>query len=336
MKKKLLLGLAMVVAVCTIGACGAKEATKPTDTATNETETNKDAEVTEETKATEAPEMTSEEAITTDRAGNTITLPTSIEKVMIAGPSNAEILEGLGMADKIVAADNYSQGLNGLGSDVMFFDMAAPDLEQMLALQADIFLVTGMVQAGDDNVYQQLIDSGVCVIFIPSSNSLAGIEEDIQYIADVMGASDKGLAIVATMQSKIAEIKAIGEGISDKKSVYFELAAAPAMYSFGNGVFLNEMIELVGATNIFVDQESWLAVTEESILEANPDVILSSVNYIDNPIDEIKGRSGWDVITAVRDDAVYSIDTNASNNPSQNIVKALEEMAKAVYPEQYN
>jgi len=310
MKKRLLLGLTIIIAMCMISACGSKKET-------------------EEATTSEAA------AITTDRAGNEIKLPESIEKIMIAGPSNAEILSGLGMADKIIAADNYSQGVEGLASDVTYFDMATPDVEQMLALKADIFLVTGMVQAGDDNVYQQLIDAGVCVIFIPSSNSLKGIEEDIQYIADVMGVSDKGAEIVTNMQTKIEEVRKIGEGITDKKSVYFELAAAPAMYSFGNGVFLNEMIEIIGATNIFVDQESWISVTDEGVLEANPDVILTSVNYIDNPIDEIMGRSGWDVVTAVKDQAVYSIDTNASNNPSQNIVKALEEMAKAVYPDQY-
>ena len=310
MKKRLLLGLTIIIAMCMISACGSKKET-------------------EEATTSEAA------AITTDRAGNEIKLPESIEKIMIAGPSNAEILSGLGMADKIIAADNYSQGVEGLASDVTYFDMATPDVEQMLALKADIFLVTGMVQAGDDNVYQQLIDAGVCVIFIPSSNSLKGIEEDIQYIADVVGVSDKGAEIVTNMQTKIEEVRKIGEGITDKKSVYFELAAAPAMYSFGNGVFLNEMIEIIGATNIFADQESWISVTDEGVLEANPDVILTSVNYIDNPIDEIMGRSGWDVVTAVKDQAVYSIDTNASNNPSQNIVKALEEMAKAVYPDQY-
>jgi len=312
MKKKLLLGVAMIMTVCAISACGAKGNTDVSESAADTTA-----------------------AITIDRGGNEISLPASIEKIMIAGPSNAEILSGLGMADKIIAADTYSEGVEGIGSDVTFFDMATPDVEQILALAPDVFFVTGMVQAGDDNVYKQLTDAGVCVIYIPSSNSIKGIEEDIQFMADVMGVSAKGTEIVQGMQSKIEAIREIGAGITDKKSVYFELAAAPAMYSFGDGVFLNEMIEIIGATNILADQESWMAVTEESILEANPDVILSSVNYIENPIDEIKSRAGWDVVTAIKDDAVYSIDTDASNNPSQNIVKALEEMAKAVYPDKY-
>jgi len=137
------------------------------------------------------------------------------------------------------------------------------------------------------------------------------------------------------MEFVIDNVRAIGETITDKKTVYFEIEAAPWMYSFGKGVFLHEMIGIVGATNIFGDQESWTSVADEVVLAEDPDVILTSVNYIDDPIGEIKSRPGWGGITAVKDGAVYYINTDASNRPSQNIVKALVEMAKAIYPGLY-
>ena len=42
-------------------------------------------------------------------------------------------------------------------------------------------------------------------------------------------------------------IKAIGDKIADKKNVYFEIGAGSGLYTFGNGTFLNELIETVGA-----------------------------------------------------------------------------------------
>jgi iron complex transport system substrate-binding protein len=117
--------------------------------------------------------------------------------------------------------------------------------------------------------------------------------------------------------------------------VYFEISAAPFMYSFGDGVFLNEIIEIIGAENILAGQDSWLSVAEESVLDADPDVILTSVNYIDDPVGEIKSRAGWQTITAVANGDVYYIDADASNRPNQNIVKALHEIALAVYPDKY-
>src|SRR5699024_9933189 len=123
--------------------------------------------------------------------------------------------------------------------------------------------------------------------------------------------------------------------ITDKKTVYFEISPAPSAYSFGKGTFLNEMIELIGAENILSSQDGWLAVETESIVAANPDVILTNVNYIENPVDEILSREGWSGVNAVANKNVYYIDNQAASLPNENIVKALKEIAVAVYPDVY-
>ena len=56
----------------------------------------------------------------------------------------------------------------------------------------------------------------------------------------------------------------------------------------------------------------------------------------DNPIEEIKSREGFENINAVKNNQVYQIDKNSSSRPSQHIIKALNEMAKAIYPDVYN
>ena len=107
------------------------------------------------------------------------------------------------------------------------------------------------------------------------------------------------------------------------------------MYSLGTGTFINEMIEIIGAQNILADQKSWIAVSDEMVLAKDPDVILTNVSYIPNPIDEIMARAGWASLKAVKGKKVFGIDTNSSSRPNHNIIKALKEMAKAVYPEIY-
>ena len=86
---------------------------------------------------------------------------------------------------------------------------------------------------------------------------------------------------------------------------------------------------------IYLHQDAWISPSEESVIDANPDVILTNVNYVENPTKEIMSRGGWDNITAVKEKAVYSIDANSSSRPTQNIIKALKEMAKAVYPDEF-
>ena len=145
----------------------------------------------------------------------------------------------------------------------------------------------------------------------------------------------EGQALVNEMQNKIDEIAAIGATIEDKKSVFFEIGALPYLYSFGTGTFLDEMISLIGATNVMDDQESWISVSEEAVIAANPDVILTSVDYLDDPVAEIMARPGWENVTAIQNGDVSYIDNAAASLANEHIVDALVEMAQAVYPEEY-
>lgn len=272
----------------------------------------------------------------TDPSGAEVSIPDEIGSVVVLAPSIAETLVALGCGELIVGYDTQSAGLAGLPEGVPTFDLMQPDMEQLAALKPDVLFVSNMTLYDQSNPYQQLMDLGVCVLCVPTAGSIAAIQEDIAFIAAAMGKSAEGDALLADMQAELDRIAAIGAAVTDKKSVYFEIGAAPSMYSFGDGVFLNEMIELIGAENILAGQEGWLAVEAETIVAADPDVILTNVNYIDDPVAEILGRSGWEGMTAVQGGQVFYIDNMASSLSNQNIVKALDQMAKAVYPELFS
>ena len=144
-----------------------------------------------------------------------------------------------------------------------------------------------------------------------------------------------GQALIDGMQSTIDEISAIAATITEKKSVFFEISAMPYIYSFGTGTFLDEMISLIGAENVMGDQTGWIPVTEEDAVAANPDVILTSVDYIDDPVGEIMARPGWENVTAVANSDVHYITTSYASLSNEHIINALVEMALAVYPDAY-
>lgn len=273
---------------------------------------------------------------TKDPAGNDILVPRNVNRIISMAPSTTEIIVDLGIGDKIIAIDKFAKGISGLKEGIPEFDMMAPDVEKMISLKPDLVFTTGMSDIdGKKEPFKALKDVGVCVIVIPTSNSIEAIKEDIRFIADVTGTLAKGQEIIDNMEAEIDRIAQIGKTIQDKKRVYFELGAAPSMYSFGSGVFLNEIIELVGAINIFADRESWLSVSNEAVVSKNPDIILTNVNYIENPVSEILTRTGWENVKAVKDGSVFQIDNSSSSLPNHNIVKAMKEIAKAIYPDKY-
>ena len=96
------------------------------------------------------------------------------------------------------------------------------------------------------------------------------------FIANITNTKEKGQEMVDTMKSQINEISTKAKGIKDKKKVYFEIGPAPNLYSFGNSTFLNEMIEIVGAENIFKDENGWTSPSAESVIDRNPSLAFIS------------------------------------------------------------
>ncbi|MBR3053696.1 MAG: ABC transporter substrate-binding protein, partial [Firmicutes bacterium] len=223
---------------------------------------------------------------TQDREGNDISIPEKVERIVSLAPATTQILESVGKMDQVVGVDTqtpfYVSGVDSLPQ----FDMMEPDIEAIAALEPDIVFTTGMSYIEGDP-YSALIDLGICVVVIPSSNSLEGVKEDILFTAACVGETEKAQAIVDEMQKDIDEIAEIGKTITEKKTVAFEISALPYIYSTGKGTFIDEMITLIGAENVYGDQESWIPVAEEDAVAADPDVILTSVNYLPDAVGEI-------------------------------------------------
>ena len=76
-----------------------------------------------------------------------------------------------------------------------YMDVAGSLTEQLAALKPDVLFVSNMTLYDQTNPYQQLMDMGVCVLCVPTADSIAAIQEDIAFIAAAMGKSaDRGHA----------------------------------------------------------------------------------------------------------------------------------------------
>lgn len=286
-------------------------------------------------KDTDQSATNKEKSTIIDPSGNKITIPEEVDSIISLAPSITEVLVELGFGDKIVLVDANSKDISGLPEGIKYVDMMTPDVEQMTALEPDIVLASTMTTTGGTDPAEKLKAAGITLAYIPSSNSIEGIYSDIIFISQVLRVEEKGQELVDKTKEKIAKISELGKTIKDRKKVYFEVAAAPDIHSFGQGVFLNEMIQIIGATNVLSAEEGWISVSEETVVDANPDVILTSVNYIEDTVGEIKSRVSWKNMKAIKNNDVYYIDSMSSTLPNHNIVKALEEMAKAIYPDKY-
>jgi iron complex transport system substrate-binding protein len=269
----------------------------------------------------------------TDRSGMTVVIKNKINRIVSTAPSNTEIITDLGQAHKLVAIDRHSVNVDGILKNLPQLDFFYTDAEVIIKLEPDIIIANGHNATGTgEDPFRLLREMGIPVVYISMSKSINEIYNDIAFIADILRVQKEGERVINSMKTQIEEIASTTANIENKKTVYFEISAAPDMYTVGKDSFINDMIYKIGAINIFGNDNWLVSPSVESIIDRNPDVILTNVNYIDDPIAEIKSRPGFNHINAVINNRIYQIDTDSSVRPSTRIIFALRQMSQAVYP----
>jgi iron complex transport system substrate-binding protein len=274
-----------------------------------------------------------------DRTGRTVVIKGEINRIVSTAPSNTEIITDLGQAHKLIAIDRHSANIAGLPANLPLLDFFYPDAEVIINLEPDIIIASGHNPTGTgEDPFRLLREMGIPVVYISMSKSIDEIYKDIAFIAELLQAWKEGETLINSMKAQVNEISQSAEHrasqFETKKTVYFEISTAPDMMSFGKESFINDMISVIGARNIFGDEDWLVTPSAEAVITRNPDVILTNVNYIDDPIGEIKSRPGFAHINAVINDRMFYIDNDSSSRPSSRIILALRQMAEAVYPEE--
>lgn len=325
-------------------ACGSS-----TDTGTTETsaEISASEEVpvedtsAEETSEEAASEETAEAAedgvkVVNDREGGTVEIKGEINTIVSGAPSVTEILVGLGLGDKIIAADAYSADVEGIDPSICTLDFYNLDIEAIAAMNPDAVIINGISMTGADDPYSALKDAGVQVLYVPSSESVQGVMDDIRFIAECTDTDEKADELLMGMSDVIAEVVELSQNITEKKKVYFEVSAAPSMYTCGSDTFADDILDLIGAENIYSSESGWINNTDESVIAADPDVIITSVKYDGYDYNEIYSREGWENISAIKNHQVYQVEPNPVSRPSQNVVEGIRIMAQIIYPDVYS
>ena len=217
-----------------------------------------------------------------------------------------------------------------------------PDNEAIVALQPDIVFTTGMSSSGGTDVYASVRAAGICTADLPSASSLSEIADNITFVGTCTGTAEKAEEIRTEYENTVADLKAIGDGISEdeKKTVLYEISTpssdSPTIYSAGKDTYITEAITDLGATSLTADEEDqWPSISEEAAIAMNPDVILTTDSYTEDVVNTLLSLSGWESVTAIQNKDVYYVDANTLNQPNQHVVSAMIEMAKDIYPDVY-
>lgn len=283
----------------------------------------------------ETQEVNQSKVEITTPQGEKIKVPNSIQRVVSLSPAVTQIINDLGQKDKLIAVDTQSpKYVSGL-EKVQQTDLMNLDFEKIMALKPELLFVSDLTMFQSEDKIKKLQDKGTAVVVLPTEKNFKEIESNICLVATALNQKEKGEQLAGQLEKDITAFREQATRIRQKKRVLFEIAASPEIYSMGKDTYVNEMIETIGAENVMAKETGAIKVSEEAAIMSNPDVILTNVEYVPDPIHDILKMKGWEEVKAVKNKAVYSIDNERSSLPNQHIVQAMREMAKAVYPDEF-
>lgn len=190
-------------------------------------------------------------------------------RIVSLSSTTTEVLCGLGLQDKIVGVDvtsTYPDAVKQLPKVGHNRNMSA---EAIIALKPT--MVVGVQENIKPQLAEQIQSAHVTLLSFPLQYSVAGAKDLIRQLADTLGYAEKGRVLVKEIDRDESMKLAPGK----QPSVLFIYArGAGTLMAAGNHTSAGSMIDLAGGKNAAIGFDDFKPITAESLVTANPDVIL--------------------------------------------------------------
>ncbi|WP_165998532.1 ABC transporter substrate-binding protein [Bacillus sp. Cs-700] len=323
MKKLYSLLVLLFLVTGIIAGCGANEensATNEGNASTDQAESSKDS----------AFPVTIIDALDEE-----VTIEQDPEKIVSLIPSNTEILFDLGAGEEVVGVSDFANYPEET-ADIEKIGGMEFNVEKIISLKPDLVLAHGSSAHNSEAGLQQLRDAGIAVLVVNDAKSFEEVYKSIEMIGQATGETEQAETTISDMKKQLEDIQAKAEDIpqEDEKEVFVEVAPAPEIFSPGKNTFMDDMLSMIHAKNVTHNEEGWNQIDQEAIIQANPDVIITTYGYYtENPIKQVLSREGWQDVTAVKEEQVVDVHSDLVTRSGPRLVEGVEELAKAVYPD---
>lgn len=276
-----------------------------------------------------------------DANGTEVTIAAKPTKIVCLPLGACEMLLSLVDKSRIAAMTNYvddpavsnvADTAKGVGKRLDF------NAERIVAIQPDLVLADTWQ---DKNILKQLMDSGISVFVVNSPKNVEEQKEMLKLLGEVTDSTENAEEVIAWMEQKL-------KAVSDKLAVLKEEQKLSIIdYSemgstSGKDTNFDDVVTRAGLTNPVAQAglTGWPQLSKEMIIKYNPDIISVPSWFYDTSkttpeglkksISQDKSLAG---VKAVKNNRLILIPYNHLSTTSQYSVLAVEDMAKAAYPE---
>ena len=252
--------------------------------------------------------------VLTDDFGDTIHLAKPAGRIVSLSPITTELLFTLGAGSRVVGRTHFDSypaaalAVQDLGNGM------EPNVEAVLGVHPDLVVI----YAGQSNraAALSLRKAGINTLSIRDDH-IADFRRTVELLARATGDTAAGRLIADSVERSL---KVVADRPRPAKpvTVFWHVWDSPVI-TIGRGSFLDELVTIAGATNVFADMKAASPqVTLEEIVRRNPDYILVGPTSAKT----IRASANWQAVPAVRDGRLLIVDTLLTGRPGVKLGEA--------------
>ncbi len=250
-------------------------------------------------------------------------------RIVSLQPSATVILAAIGELDRVVACTKYCADVVpevALRPRTILADSWTANSEQIIATQPDLVIAAVPYQ---EKAIIEILKSGARFLGL-APKTLAEIYVDIASIAGMVGASDRGEAVIAFMQQQIEQVRARTAGLP-RPNVFCEEWGKPLIAS---QPWVAELVEAAGGEFVGVAGRQ---ISSEDVARISPDILIAAWCGAGDrvPLEKIVRERNWQGTRAARSSRVYCIRDEYLNTPAPTLLRGLDALAFAIHPERF-
>jgi iron complex transport system substrate-binding protein len=270
-------------------------------------------------------------ATLTDDEGTVVKIPSQPRKIVSLTPATTEILFALGAGPRVIATtafDDYPPAAVAL-PDVATY--TAVDVEKIVGMGADLVLAGGN-SFNPPEAITRLRGLGIPVVVVYAPN-VAGVLKDIGLVGSAVGLADAATSMTTRMQAGFDAVSSSTSALAKPRTFYELDTSTGPIYTVADGSFTKEMITLAGGDPITTGSTTDFSIPLEKLIKADPELILLGDAAYGTTAAQVKARSGWKVMTAVKTNAIRPVDDVIVTRPGPRLVEGLRALAIAIHPD---
>lgn len=242
-------------------------------------------------------------------------------KIVSVGGSITETIIALGHEKELIGVDQssiYPKEVTSKLPNVGYW-LTLPQ-EGILSLKPEVVIISS--QAEPKKVVESLPKYGIKTYIIDDKPSLESAKTKIKQIGEILGENKKASEIINRIENNISKMK---EEIKDKnkpKVLFLFSRGEGTVMAAGTETKPGIMIDLAGGENA-VNSKQYTKISSESILEMNPDVIITSNHAGESGLDNNIVSS----TNAGKNNQIYSMDMLLISGFTVRVDTALQELS---------